>query len=79
MENHLEREIYGEPADHIFRDVVLSLRMNAETDASVQICLEVTRKAVQNSRVGDVKVQAGKPGIVAVCHWESCSRAVSFN
>ena len=32
---HLEREVYGEPADHIFRDVILPLRVNAEADIPI--------------------------------------------
>lgn len=74
---HLEREVYGEPANHIFRNVIFSLRMNAEPDVPVQNCLEITRKTMQNPRVGDVKVQVGEPGIMAVCHRESYSRGIS--
>ena len=69
--SHLEWEIYGEPANHIFRDVIFSLRMYAEPDAPVQNRLEITRETMQNPCVGDMKVQVGEPGIMAVCHRES--------
>lgn len=76
---HLEREVYGEPANHIFRNVIFSLRMNAEPDVPVQDRLEITRETMQNPCVGDMKVQVGEPGIVAVRHRESYSRGVSCN
>jgi hypothetical protein len=75
--NHLEREVYGEPTNHIFRNVIFSLRVNAEPDASVQNCLEITRETVQNPCVGDMEVQVGEPGIMAMCHRESYSRVIS--
>ena len=76
---HLEREVYGEPANHVPRNVIFSLRMNTEPNASVQNRLEITRETMQNPCVGDMKVQVGEPGIMAVCHRESYSRGVSCN
>ena len=70
METHPEREVYWEPANHILRNVVLSLRMNAESNGSVENCFEITREAMQNPRVGDVKAQVGEPRIMAVCDRE---------
>lgn len=75
----LEWEVYGEPANHIPRNIIFSLRMNAETDASVQNCFEITRQTVQNPCVRDAKVQVGEPRIVAVCHRESYGRGVKFS
>ena len=57
--------------------MIFSLRVNAEPDASVKDCLEITRQPMQNPRVRDVKAHVGEPGIMAVCHWESYSRGVS--
>ena len=50
--------------------MVLPLGMNAEPNVFVKDRLEIPREAVQNPCVGYVKVQVGKPRVVAVRHRE---------
>ena len=79
MGTHFEREVYWKPTDHILRDIVLSLRVNAEPNTSVQNRLEIPREAMQNPGVRDVKAQVGEPRIMTVCHWESYSQPKVFS
>lgn len=73
-ETHSEREVDREPANHILRDMVLSVGVYTEPDASVKNCLEVTREAMQNPCVRYVKIRDSEPRIVAVCHGEPYGR-----
>ena len=57
--------------------MIFSLRMNAKPYASVQDCFEITREAMKDSCVRDMKAQVGEPRIVAICHRESYGRGTS--
>lgn len=67
---HSEGEVYRKPANHVLRDVLLSLGMNTESDVSVKDCFEITREAMHDPCMRYVKVQAGEPRVMAVCHRE---------
>lgn len=59
---HLEREKQREPAEHLWADDVLPIRMDREANGTVEMGLKVAAEVFKGAASGSARVRRGKAG-----------------
>ena len=68
-QSHLHGEEAREPAQHVLRDVVLPVRVDAKSDVIIQDRLKVPGKPVQDACMGYRERQRSGAHIMTVRQW----------